>query len=84
MRKLPLPCFLLLVSLLAAGQSIEQGLDNKRLDQLRAEELLASLLIEVEDLKLEQARRDLKASGLPVGKQIEHAAMILSYAEAYE
>lgn len=78
--------FLLLTlsTLPLVGQTIEAEIKAKEAEQHRLEQKLAKLISEVEGFKLEQVREDLRNIGLPAGEQIEHAAMILSYAEAHE
>jgi endonuclease G len=66
------------------AQPLEQRLDDlqAQLEQLDAQR--QTLLGEVEDLKLQRIRRDLRAVGLPTQHFIEHSALALEYAEAHE
>ena len=66
------------------AQPLEQRLDQlqAQLEQLDAQR--QTLLGEVEDLKLQRIRRDLRAVGLPSQHFIEHSALALEYAEEHE
>lgn len=59
---------------LAAAESKKEGLDKMRSEVVR----------QIEDIKLEMIRRDLKDIGLPGTNIIEHSGMILEYSEVHE
>jgi len=79
---------LLLIIHLIGGPLTSQTLENQvstldqEIAQLDAQK--AALLRQVEDLKLQMIRRDLKAVGLPSAEFIEHSAMLLEYSEQHE
>jgi endonuclease G len=75
---------LILSTLPLSSQSLEAELRAKEAEQASVEQLLDKIKSEVEGFKLKQVRNDLQEVGLPAGEQVEHAAMILSYAEAHE
>ncbi|MEM9835099.1 MAG: DNA/RNA non-specific endonuclease [Bacteroidota bacterium] len=83
MRTLLMSLVLLLFGSLGA-QSIESQLSNINQELNALSEQEAALQERAENLKLTMIRRDLKAIGLPSDNYVEHSAMILEYAEAYE
>jgi endonuclease G len=68
--------------------SFSQGLDDsikyKTWQFLSLQDSVENLKSELEDLKLHRVIRDIKLIGLPSENFVEHAAMILEYAEAFE
>jgi endonuclease G len=75
---------LVLSSFVVSGQTVEARLAVKKEKQLLLLQQLEQLDTEIEALKFEQIQEDLRSVGLPLGEQIWHSAMVLSYAEKYE
>jgi len=84
MKKIPLSIAILLCHVFLSGQPLEQQLGTKNQEIEALQDRQTAILTEVEDLKLQMIRRDLKRVGLPGDDYVEHSAMLLSYAEAYE
>ena len=82
--KLRLLLILVLSSFVVSGQTVEAHLAVKKEKQLLLLQQLEQLDTEIESLKFEQIQEHLRSVGLPVGEQIWHSAMVLSYAEEYE
>ncbi|TXF89333.1 DNA/RNA non-specific endonuclease [Neolewinella aurantiaca] len=75
---------LVLGSFVANGQTIDVQLAGKEDERRLIFQQLDQLDKEIESLKFEQIRGDLRSVGLPAGEQVWHSAMVLSYAEEHE
>ena len=84
MKKLTFFVLGLALSLTISAQSPEERIENIEGQIAQLDEQKKTLLSQVEEIKLEMVRRDLKAIGLPAETYVEHSAMMLEYDEAHE
>ncbi|MEL7251739.1 MAG: DNA/RNA non-specific endonuclease [Bacteroidota bacterium] len=84
MMKLSFFTLSMVLSLALYAQPVEDRIESIEAEIAQLDEQKKVLLGQVEELKLERVRTDLKAIGLPSETYIEHSAMILEYDEAHE
>ena len=69
---------------MTVAQSLDEQIIAKETEIAGYNQSAAKLLSEIEEIKLERLRNDLRAIGLPSDKYIEHSAMFLEYSETHE
>lgn len=69
---------------MTVAQSLDEQIIAKETEIAGYNQSAAILLSEIEEIKLERLRNDLRAIGLPSDKYIEHSAMFLEYSETHE
>ena len=81
MKQLTFFTLSLVFSVVVYAQSPEERIEAFEAQIAQLDEQKKGLLGQVEEIKLEMVRRDLKAIGLPAETYIEHSAMMLEYDE---
>lgn len=74
----------LIASVVIQAQSLDEALAAAEKRKEGFDKMRSEVLGQIEEIRLQMIRRDLKAVGLPGQNFIEHSAMILEYSEPHE